>query len=204
MRSKGNPTVKIEGEGVCSAISTYTVKIQIFHQMLMSSLTLFLINFISSTMSLCSIQVGPQNAPSSRQLRKPRSPQFRSSTQFRTFSKLKYTNSACGILDFCKQKYFRPILCIQCTLCSRVADESHVQISSTSIRKTCFFTVLRNVRVYPNPVTISYCYADYSVGHLNNENNETTKHVQTLKSTPLREGPNWVESQIKQKTKGIG
>ncbi len=62
-------------------------------------------------------------------------------------------------------------------------------------------SVLRNVKLgcamskcvakVPNPVATTYCYADYSVRHLNetennenNENNETMKPVQTLKSPP--------------------
>ncbi len=45
------------------------------------------------------------------------------------------------------------------------------------------------VPILPNSTAVSYCNADYSVRHLN-ENNETTKLVQTLKSPPpLREGP---------------
>ncbi len=51
----------------------------------------------------------------------------------------------------------------------------------------------RCVAKVPNPVATNYCYADYSVRHLNeneNENNEKTKPVQILKRPPLREGPN--------------
>ena len=52
----------------------------------------------------------------------------------------------------------------------------------------------RCVAKVPNPVATNYCYADYSVRYLNeneNENNEKTKPVQTLKSPPpLWEGPN--------------
>ena len=65
--------------------------------------------------------------------------------------------------------------------------------------------VLRNAKVgcamsrcvakVPNSAAISYCDADYSVRHLNenneNENNETKKLVHTLQRPPLREGPNF-------------
>ena len=44
----------------------------------------------------------------------------------------------------------------------------------------------------PNPVAINFCNADYSVRHLNNENDETTKHVQTLKRPPFGRGLNTI------------
>ena len=60
---------------------------------------------------------------------------------------------------------------------------------------TQFIGVLRNVKVgyampkyvakFPNPAAISFCNADYSVKHLN-ENNETTKLVQALINSDTR------------------
>ncbi len=82
----------------------------------------------------------------------------------------KYTNPARGILDFCKQKFFRPLLSLPPM--HRIDPMLHVR----------------------HALTIPYCYADLSVRHLN-EKNKTVKLVQTLKRPPLREGPNYFINQ---------
>ncbi len=77
-----------------------------------------------------------------------------------------------------------------CTICMSVAQYPSIMRNA---KVGCAMS--RCLAKVPNPAAISYCNADYSVRHLNenngNENNKNRKLVQTLKSPPpLREGPN--------------
>ncbi len=84
-------------------------------------------------------------------------------------------------------------LCECCAICRSVAQCPSVLCN---VKVGCAMS--RCVAKVPNPVATNHCYADYSVRHLNeNENNKKTKSVQTLKRPPLREGPNKTVENVK-------
>ena len=120
-----------------------------------------------------------------------------------------YTNPARGILDFCKQKFYRLLLCSPWTLNYIYTPYFEVRIlhNIPQILRSTLRTLNNTPRTLRNtprtlrntPRTLykihSCAESDDWIWNLtrNDKNrNEITKTVQTLKRPPLREGPNFL------------